>query len=68
MMLCPTALLAGWGNEEKGNTALLMSCIRIPIGLCFLPIHSTGICMLGPIDLGIANMLGECMCKYHVNN
>ena len=37
-------------GEMKGNEIrlLLMISIMIPIQLCFLPIHSPGICMPGP--------------------
>ena len=39
-------------GEMKGNEIrlFLMSRIMIPIQLCSLPIHSPGICMLGPIE------------------
>ena len=39
-------------GEMKGKDTRLfiMSRIRIPIRLCFLPIHSPSICMLGPIE------------------
>ena len=37
-------------GEMKGIEIrlLFMGRIMIPIRLCFLPIHSSGICMLGP--------------------
>ena len=39
-------------GEMKRNEIqpFLMSRIMIPIRLCSLPIHSPGICMLGPIE------------------
>ena len=36
--------------------------------LCSLPTHSPGICMLEPIELSMAIMLGECMLDAWVIN
>ena len=39
----------------------LKSRIRIPMWLCYLPIHSPGICILRPIKLSTVIMPGKCM-------
>ena len=59
--LIPTALHQV--GEMMGNEIrpFLKSRIRIPIRLCYLAIHSPGICMLRPIKLSTVIMLGECM-------
>ena len=65
-----------WGDliGQVGDiTLFLLRCMilsrsRLPMRLCSLPTHSPGICMLEPIELSMAIMLGECMRDAWVRN
>ena len=46
----------------------LISRIRIPIRLCFLHVHSPGICLLLAIGSAIKAVAEECMCDAQVIN
>ena len=40
---------------------MILSRSRLPMRLCSLPTHSPGICILVPIELSMAIIVGECM-------